>query len=273
MVSYVPRIESETIMLRLKDVPPEQMAEVVRVAGELYDEEQAQTQERRATVAAAAEMGLPKEYLDRAAAVIHARRVEQIGRRRRRKAGLLAGLGVALAIGGGWVVTHPRPAAPITYNFQNPQQQWAEESNPESQGRVTFTNGAATIHVDHFGPQAGSDQFFVNLNTKDVPPTLAGYRTVSFRAQGQGLPNLRLYLENGGERWRSPNVAVTPGGQAFRLNLDQFDHQVQDTSTGKWHKADSSAPGHVEQLSFKVGYYINNADAHGDVQVSDLRFQ
>lgn len=259
-------------MLRLKDVPPEQMPEVVRVAGELYDEEQAQTQERRATVAAAAEMGLPKEYLERAAALVHARRVEQIGRGRRRKAGLLAGVGVALALGGGWVVTHPRPAAPITYNFQNPQQQWAEESNPGSQTTVAFANGTATIHVDHFGAQAGSGEYYVNLSTKDVPPTLAGYRTVSFRAQGS-LPNLRLYLENGSERWRSPNLSVTQGGRVFRLHLDQFDHQTRDSSTGKWQKAGASAPGHVEQLSFKVGYYINNVNTHGDVQVSDLRFQ
>lgn len=259
-------------MLRMKDVPPEQMAEVVRVAGELYDEEQAQTQERRATVAAAAEMGLPKEYLERAAALVHARRVEQIGRGRRRKVGLLAGIGVALAIGGSWVVTHPRPAAPVTYNFQNPQQQWMEESNPGSQATAAFKNGTAIIHVDRFGAQAGSGEYYVNLNTKDVPPTLAGYRTVSFRAQGS-LPNLRLYLENGSERWRSLNLPVTPGGQVFRLNLDQFDHQTRDAPGGKWRKVDASAPGHVEQLSFKVGSYINEVNAHGDVQVSDLRFQ
>lgn len=260
-------------MLRMKDVPPEQMAEVVRVAGELYDEEQAQTQERRATIAAAEEMGLPKEYLDRAAVVVHARRVEQSGRGRRRKVGLLAGVGVALVLGGGWVVTHPRPAAPVTYNFQNPQQQWTQESNPEASARATFKNATATIHVDRFGVPPGSDQFFVNLNTKDVPNTLAGYRTVSFRVHGRGLPNLRLYLENGSERWRSPNLSVTPNGQVFRINLSQFDHQTRDTSMGKWRKAGSSAPDYVEQLSFKVGYYINNADAHGDVQVSDLRFQ
>ncbi len=260
-------------MLRMKDVPPEQMAEVVQVAGQLYDEEQAQSQERRATIAAAAEMGLPKEYLERAAALVHARRVEQIGRGRRRKAGLLAGLGVALALGGGWVVTHPRPAAPTTYNFQNSGQQWAVESNPESQATVAFENRAATIHVDRFGVQSGGDQFFVNLNTKDVPRMLVGYRTVSFHAQGQGLSHLRLYLENRGERWRSPDLAVTKGGQTFRLNLDRFDHQTHDSSVGKWRKADSSAPGQIEQLSFKVGYYINNVNAHGDVQVSDLRFQ
>lgn len=258
-------------MLRMKDVPPDQMAEVVRVAGELYDAEQAQTQERRATVAAAAEMGLPKEYLDRAASVVHARRVEQIATQRRRRAGLLVGIGVAVALGGGWFVTHPRPAAPLAYSFQ--PSQWTQESDPASKAAVTFANGAATLHVDHFAVPAGGDQFFVNLNTKDVPSTLAGYRTVSFRAQSAGLPNVRLYLENADERWRSANLSVPSGGQVFRLNLDQFDHQTRDPAAGKWRKAGASAPGHVEQLSFKVGYYVNNADAHGDVQISDLRFQ
>ena len=258
-------------MLRMKDVPPDQMAEVVRVAGELYDAEQAQTQERRATVAAAAEMGLPKEYLDRAASVVHARRVEQIATQRRRRAGLLVGIGVAVALGGGWFVTHPRPAAPLAYSLQ--PSQWTQESDPASKAAVTFANGAATLHVDHFAVPAGGDQFFVNLNTKDVPSTLAGYRTVSFRAQSAGLPNVRLYLENADERWRSANLSVPSGGQVFRLNLDQFDHQTRDSAAGKWRKAGASAPGHVEQLSFKVGYYVNNADAHGDVQISDLRFQ
>ena len=258
-------------MLRMKDVPPDQMAEVVRVAGELYDAEKAQAQERRATVAAAAEMGLPKEYLDRAAELVHARRVEQIGRQRRRRAGLFAGIGVAVALGGGWFVTHPQPAAPVVYSFQTGQ--WNLETDPASKAAVTSADGAATIHVDHFGTSAGADQFFVNLNTKDVPKTLVGYRTVSFRARSLGLPHLRLYLENGDERWRSANLAVPTGGQVFRLDLRQFDHQTRDVSTGKWQKVGASAPGHVEQLSFKVGYYVNNADAHGDVQVSDLRFQ
>jgi len=106
-----------------------------------------------------------------------------------------------------------------------------------------------------------------------VPRTLAGYRTVSFRAQNGGLPNLRLYLENPNERWRSAALSVPSGGQVFRLNLDRFDHQTRDPSAGKWQKAGAGTPGHVEQLSFKVGYYINAADAHGDVKISDLRFQ
>ena len=265
-------------MLSVKDVPPDQMAEVVRVAGELYDKETAENQERRATVAAAAEMGLPKEYLDRAAALVHARTLERAAeikaRRQRRRVGLVAGLGVALVVGGGWLVTHPRPAAPVTpvtYGFQNPAQHWNLNNSPGAQANAAFNNGAATIHVSSFGAPAGGDQFFVNLDTEDVPQTLAGYRTVSFRASGAGLPNLRLYLENADERWRSP--LLTPAGQVVQVNLNRFDHQTRDSPTGKWHTAGADAPGHVERLSFKVGYYVNAPDAHGDVKISELRFQ
>lgn len=263
-------------MLRVKDVPPDQMSEVVRVAGELYDKETAENQERRATVAAAAEMGLPKEYLDRAAVLVHARAAEQVAKRRRRRVGVAAGLGVAAVIGGGWLVTHPRPAAPVppvAYNFQNPAQQWGLNNSPGAQANAAFNNGTATIHVSSFGAPAGGDQFFVNLDTKDVPQTLDGYRTVSFRASGVGLPNLRLYLENADERWRSPLLPLTPAGQAVQVSLNRFDHQARDSSTGKWHAAGAEAPGHIERLSFKVGYYVNAPDAHGDVKISELRFQ
>jgi len=259
-------------MLRVKDVPPNQMAEVVRVAGELYDKEQADTQERRATVAAAAEMGLPKEYLDRAAALVHARAVEQVAKRRRQM-GLAAGVAVALVIGGGWLIARPRHAAPVTYNFQNSAQQWDLNNSPGAQANATFNNGTATIHVGSFAMPAGGDQFFVNLDTKDVPQTLVRYRTVSFRASGAGLPNLRLYLENADERWRSPLLPLTPTGQVVHLDLNRFDHQTRDSAAGKWHAAGAGVPGNVERLSFKVGYYVNAPDAHGDVKISELRFQ
>ena len=155
-------------MLRMKDVPLDQMAEVVRVAGELYDAEQAQTQERRATVAAAAEIGLPKEYLDRAASVVHARRVEQIETQRRRRAGLLVGIGVAVAFGGGWFVTHPRPAVPLAYNFQSSQ--WTQESDPASKAAVTFANGTATLHVDHKLDEAGQTFRILIIKTNMTIP-------------------------------------------------------------------------------------------------------
>lgn len=86
-------------MLRVKDVPPDQMAELVRVAGELYGKEQADTQERRC-----------------------------------RRADLAAGIGAAVAIGGGWLVTHTPSAAPITYSFQNPAQQWDLNNSPDVEG-------------------------------------------------------------------------------------------------------------------------------------------
>ena len=247
-------------MLRVKDVPPDQMAEVVRVAGELYDREAAENQERRATVAAAAEMGLPKEYLDRAAALVHARTLERaaeiVVKRQRRRVGLAAGVGVALVVGGGWLVTHPRPAAPVapvTYDFQNPAQQWDLSNSPGAQASAAFNNGTATIHVSSFGAPAGGDQFFVNLDTKDVPPTLAGHRTVSFRASGAGLPNLRLYVENADERGRSPLLPLTPAGQIVQLDLDRFDYQTRDSTTGKWHTAGVGDAGKYRAPVFQSG--------------------
>lgn len=258
-------------MLRIKDVPPEQMSEVVRVAGELYDRETAQEQERQSTVAAAAEMGLPPEYMERAAAVVHARQVERIHRRRRRTA-FVAAFASLVTITGGYVLTRPHPAQPVTYNFQNPRQQWVQDVNPESTAHAGVEKGIATIHVDRFASSPGTGQFFANLNTEDVPQTLAGYRSVSFRVQGDGLTQLRLYLENGNERWRSVAVPVTGDWQVFHLNLDQFEHQTRDSGTGKWRREDRRAPGHVERLSFKAGYYVNDLNAHGNVRIADLRF-
>src|SRR5205807_918200 len=68
-------------MLRLKDVPEEDMPEVVRVASELYErdrEQAAQDQAKQAYVDAAGEVGLPPEYLERASEEVHARRVARV---------------------------------------------------------------------------------------------------------------------------------------------------------------------------------------------------
>src|SRR5262245_21890563 len=115
-------------MLRLKDVATEQMPEVVRLASELYEQERGEivaAGERQAAVEAAAEVGLPPEYLERAAELLHARRVEQIHQRRRRSRTLWAALGVALGLWGGWSVLHRPPPAPARYDFnQAPARQW-----------------------------------------------------------------------------------------------------------------------------------------------------
>src|SRR5947209_2320151 len=111
-------------MLRLKDVSEEDMPEVVRVASELYErdrEQAAQDQAKQAYVDAAGEVGLPPEYMERASAEVHARRVARIKQRRTVRMAWLAAAVVAL--GGMLAVrlashspSHPLPPYTIAMN-------------------------------------------------------------------------------------------------------------------------------------------------------------
>jgi hypothetical protein len=59
-----------TRMQRLEQIPAEEMQTVVRIASEMYENDRqlaAEAGERQAAVAAAKEVGLPDEYLERAA--------------------------------------------------------------------------------------------------------------------------------------------------------------------------------------------------------------
>lgn len=265
-------------MQRLENVSPEEMPEVVRIASELYEQDQAQSaqdQTRQAYVDAAGEVGLPEEYLQRAAAEMHARRVERIQHRRRMRTGLLATLGAVVALGGLWSITHRPPPPPLHYTFQS-NAQWRLDKNPQSIAGVTFDqDGVATIHVDRFGKQEGPNPFYVNLDTTDVPQTLSGYHTVRFQARGDGLSSIRLYIENGPtERWRSPALPLSSEWQIQQLRLDQFDYQTRADANDSWRRQSSRLPGHIERLSFKTGWYTNNnVKAHGTISLRDLNFQ
>jgi hypothetical protein len=258
------------------------MQEVVQLATELYtqDQNQLQTQEeQRATLEAASEVGLPAEYLERAASLVHQRRAERILAKRRRARGLLATVGVALALCGGWAVLHPPPPKPLVYTFNAaPERQWVLNASPGSQATLTFGSeagqaGVAVVRVERFDPSR-TGTYFVNLDTSDVPRSLAGYRTVSFRVRGQGLPRIRLYLDaSPTERWRSPALPVSGEWQEHRLRLEQFDHQSRATPSDRWRRESYRAPGAVERLSFKLGDYVNDASASGEVAVDDLRFE
>jgi hypothetical protein len=65
-----------TRMQRLEQIPAEEMQTVVRIASEMYENDrklQVEAGERQAAVAAAKEVGLPDEYLERAAEEWHRR--------------------------------------------------------------------------------------------------------------------------------------------------------------------------------------------------------
>jgi hypothetical protein len=89
-------MDEKRIAPRLEEIPAEQMPEVLRLASELYAQDRAAietAEQRRELLKAAAEAGLPPEYLERAATRLQAKRAvrdDHCGRRRPRRLMLLA---------------------------------------------------------------------------------------------------------------------------------------------------------------------------------------
>ena len=269
-------------MLRLENIPPSEMPEVVHIAAELYErdkQQEAETQERQATVDAAAEVGIPEEYLHQAAAQLHSRRVAQIQQKRRRRTGIMAVVGTVLVLGtGAFVVTHynellPPTPPPITVNQSMSVMpfnatNWKVAANKGTAATVNYQNGSATLHVDRFALDAAG-HYMANLNSSNGRVNLSNGRTISFQVRGS-LPKVRLYLENGNERWRAPELAVTGQEQLVRINLNQFEHQTRTDTSSAWRKIDYSAPEWVDNLSFKTGWFVNDIGASGDLTLSDI---
>lgn len=267
-------------MLKLENISPQEMPEVVRVASEMYErdlERQGETQERQAVLRAAVEIGLPAEYLHRAAAEVHARRVERVRRRRRWRNGLLAATGV-LALFGLTLVgvrTLDRPvarSAPVmAYRF-HAQEGWFGQVNRETRASVTVRDGAVVIRVDRFAPD-GRGTYFASADTYQVPD-LGLYRAVRFRVRGSGLPYVRLYLENGPlERWRSAPIPVMAQAQEVLLPLDRLERLTRARADDRFRRQEYRKPGRVERLSIKTGDFVNEVRARGEVVIDLLAFE
>ncbi|MCS6777971.1 MAG: hypothetical protein RMJ43_13755 [Chloroherpetonaceae bacterium] len=249
----------------------------MRVASEMYQrdlERQGEAQERQAAIRAAEEVGLPEEYLHRAAAEVHARRVEQVRRRRRWRNGLLAATGV-LALFGitlAGVRTLDRPVTrPAPYQL-HAQEGWVGQFNRETRASVTVKDSAVILRVDRFAPD-GKGTYFANADTYQVPD-LGAYRSVRFRVRGSGLPYVRLYLENGPlERWRSALIPVTPQAQEVRLPLDQLERLTRARVDDRFRRQEYRKPGRVERLSIKTGDFVNDVSARGEVIIDRLAFE
>ncbi len=271
-------------VLRLENVPPEQMPEVVHIASELYERDRlkdAETQERQATVDAAKEVGLPEEYLHRAAAELHVRRIAQAQKSRKRRAGVIAVVGAALALGGagGLYVIRSQVSAPpaVVQTVQTAtapaftSSSWKLSMNSGTQASVDYGSGLATIRVRRFAVDSAG-RFNANLNTIDGAQNLAGIRSISFNVHGT-LPQVRLYLEHGDQRWRSPALPVEGQERQVKVDLTQFERQTRSGSNGQWEKAGYQAPETVDNLSYKTGWFVNDANASGDVTIGDVRFE
>jgi uncharacterized protein YjbI with pentapeptide repeats len=97
------------------------LPEVLRVASELYAQDRAvieRAAQRQELQQAAAEAGLPPEYLERAAAVLQGQRLARRSRRRRRWGGAFAIIGTAFAFWAGRGLARepiPTPVTPTVY--------------------------------------------------------------------------------------------------------------------------------------------------------------
>jgi hypothetical protein len=259
-------------MLHLKDVPQEEVGEVVRVASEMYDREAQETREHSATKDAAEEIGIPAEYLERAAQEVHLRRVERIQTRRRRNR-ILAALAAVTVLGGGTVAFLNRPAPPpVTLAVSDA----TLGVNPQTKASVVSgaSGGEQILRVEQFGASADG-QFFANLNVP-VPQnvSLSQHNAVTFTLRGKGIPRARLFLENGPtERWKSPDLNVSAAPRQVTLPLRNFVHQTRPSSGAPWRDVGTSKPGQARILSFKVGEKINPPNVTGEIAVGGLQFR
>lgn len=261
-------------MRRFDDLQPDEMPEAMRAAVRDHERETEQARDRAAFAEAAEELGISSHQLDRAAADLHLKKVEEV-RRARRLRNMLLSAGVAvLALGAGYRVLNPPPPDPIEYRWQTPSQTWSGEVNARSTARALEEGGSGVIQVERFVAE-DDGRYWANLNTASVPESLEGYRTVTLRIRGEGtLRHARLFLENGPtERWRSPDIAVGPEWRTVTLRLEQFEHQTRDGGGDRWRTGRGGSPDDVTELSLKTGHPFNPPDARGRVQIDDLRIE
>lgn len=284
-------------MLKLENVPPEKMPEVVRIAAELYEkdqDEQRAQQERHATVEAAAEAGLPEEYLQRAAQVLHERQVIGVRQRTRSKMSWLAlglSLSVAILMGallilyGSMAIVPTAVDAPATLAMPVERVTLSVESmtlnhNPQSSAELKLEEqGSAKVAhltVRQFGFDPRTGKYFVNLDLPGASVDWSRHRSVSFRGRGS-LPNLRLYLEAGQTmRWRSRALPLSnPRGdwKDFHIDFDKLEFQTRNSPRDEWSVQSYRPPADIQTLSFKAGHFINDVNARGDLRIGDVRLE
>jgi hypothetical protein len=261
---------------RFDDLQPDELPDVLREAVRHQDatvREHEVHLDREAYVEAAAEFGISRAELDRAAASAHASTVARIRRGRRLRTLVIGAVAAILVAAGGYRVLNPPPPDPTSYTFESAAQAWSGEFNARSTGRAGQENGLGAIEVERFVAE-DDGRYWANLNTSAVPASLEGYRTVTVRVRGSGLAHARIFLENGPtERWRSPDIAVGAEWTPVRFRLDQFEHQTRPDSRSPWRGRRGGSPGEITRLSFKVGYPFNPTDARGRVEVDDLRIE
>ena len=168
----------------------------------------------------------------------------------------------------------PAPLEPFLDPLDGPAG-WSVEVNPGSKARLSWPAEAgrgavATIDVERWNVDA-EGLYFANFDGTKLPPDPGAYSSLSFDVRGT-LPQVRVYLEAGAERWRSPPVSVSADWTTVQLDLRSFERQRRG-ETGVWRVIDWTPPTGIQDLSFKLGWYVNPADTLGQVQLDAVRWE
>ncbi len=258
-------------MLKQTDIPAEDQAEIFRIADKLYREDEEHRRNADASAAAAAELGLPQEYLDRAAQELHVQRLETVKAKRRRiwiiPAIALVGISVVLTMTLSRAPSRISPGVMSTGSVTNiyDLSDATVRANPESKGSISTSKDAATLQIEQFSPNQTGD-FYGNIivsagNVREV-------EAVTAQVAGNGIPNVRVDLEAGDVRWRGP---VSPIGTSVSISAKEFQKQVRQGSN--WKNTAWSPPSGKLRIAFKTGKSINDASTKGTLTVTNVELR
>lgn len=271
-------------MLKQSELNAEEQAAAFRRADELFRADSEQSRNAKAASDAAEELGIPQEYLDRAAAQIHAEKVERIkAQRNRRNLAIAIGAGV-IAIGLG-VTMLRSPQQPLSVRAAQEAQFAQRITSPtvdltrEDLATTVFRGAASESSTSHdaytlkilkFTP-IGNGNYQANHGFALDGGSLAGYKQVSFSIKGDGIANTRVDLRSGNTRWNSNQIALNPQGERITVRFNELRQQTKQGD--QWVSARGEGPQKAQSLVFKFGNEINPVDTKGTVTISDIRFE
>ena len=259
-------------MLKFKDVSQTERGEVVRLASELLEREHAEVREQAAVVAAAEEIGIPEDYLERAAQTYQEKRIASAHQKQATRKRFWVGGGIAAAAGVGWLLLRPAPPAPA-FSLSPATMKPVVSVSAGTLATVGTENNTFVLTVDKFAPT--NNRYSANLNLSLPKTSLASYRQMSFTVQGKGtIPQVRLFFEGGNlnERWKGPDIPVSETPRTVTVSLDAFIRQ-QRVSDTVWKDFSKGRVGEATTLSIKSGAPFNPPTANGTIGISTIEFK
>ena len=244
---------------------------MVRLASELLEREHSEVREQAAVVAAAEEIGIPEDYLERAAQTYQEKCIASARRKQATRKRFWVGGGIAAA-GVGWLLLRPSPPAPA-FSLSPATLQPVVSVSAGTLAAAGTENNTFVLTVDKFAPT--NNRYSANLNLSLPKTSLASYRQMSFTIQGKGtIPQVRLFFEGGSlnERWKGPDIPVSETPRTVTVSLSAFIRQ-QRVSDTVWKDFSKGSVGEATTLSIKSGAPFNPAAAKGTIGISTIEFK